>query len=349
MSLCVPSTAGKSVTSGACSASGTTVKLPTRAADQRTLFSILPHLSFVSAGVGGKPTIRFRGVNVQVVNGVGATASVNGTGNLVVGYDENPAGRPQTGSHDLIVGRNQSFTGYGELLGGFGNKTSGSYAAALGNSNNAAGAFAAVTGGADNSAKDPFSSIGGGCGNLILATATTAPEFTLCDSASGGEMESITGGENNLATGTMGVVTGGALNTANGPQATVTGGSANTASGGASSVSGGVLNTASGNQAAISGGNSNIASGGSSSVSGGRANDTTDAYGSILGGCSNQTGGDTNPNNFTCIAGDGPANTVSGGSDNTSKGQLDSMLGGFNRLIQASAADSQIGSMFFTP
>jgi hypothetical protein len=42
-------------------------------------------------------------VNVQLVNGEGHTATTNGEGNLVLGYDENPG--EQTGSHDLVVGR----------------------------------------------------------------------------------------------------------------------------------------------------------------------------------------------------------------------------------------------------
>src|SRR5207244_8867739 len=67
-----------------------------------------------------------------------------------------------------------------------------------------------VTGGVQNGAQDPFASITGGCGNLIFATATSPPEFTVCDSASGGEMESITGGESNLAKGTIATGSGGA-------------------------------------------------------------------------------------------------------------------------------------------
>src|SRR6266568_4023467 len=54
----------------------------------KLLKSILPHIKYVESGVGGKPTIRFSGVNVQVVNGEGETgAPVNGEGNLVIGYD----------------------------------------------------------------------------------------------------------------------------------------------------------------------------------------------------------------------------------------------------------------------
>jgi hypothetical protein len=35
----------------------------------------------------GYPTALFRGINVQIVNGMGETQSVNGTGNLIVGYN----------------------------------------------------------------------------------------------------------------------------------------------------------------------------------------------------------------------------------------------------------------------
>jgi len=106
--LCVPSTAGQSVSSdgngsAACAASSTRVALPAGSADQQTLIQVLPHISFSAAGVGGKPTIKFSGVNVQLVSGSGKTdGTVNGTGNLVLGYDESPGS--QTGSHNLIVG-----------------------------------------------------------------------------------------------------------------------------------------------------------------------------------------------------------------------------------------------------
>ena len=68
---------------GSCTSGKTKVALPSSAVDQQTLISILPHITFKSAGVGGKPTIRFSGVNVQVVSGSGSTAgAVNGEGNV---------------------------------------------------------------------------------------------------------------------------------------------------------------------------------------------------------------------------------------------------------------------------
>src|SRR5438067_2126009 len=80
---CVPTTAGQPVVSGgtgaspSCGSGTTAVLAPT----------------YVASGVGGKPTVVFAAVNVQVVSGSGATdGAVNGKGNLVLGYDENPSG-----------------------------------------------------------------------------------------------------------------------------------------------------------------------------------------------------------------------------------------------------------------
>ena len=47
----------------------------------------------------GYPTAVFRGINVQIVNGMGETQTVNGTGNLIVGYN-----RPSAGSFICSLG-----------------------------------------------------------------------------------------------------------------------------------------------------------------------------------------------------------------------------------------------------
>ena len=136
-----------------------------------TLKSLLSHVKFVGVGVGGKPTIQFSGVNVQIVNGEGKTASVNGEGNLVIGYDENKEGKhQQTGSHDLVLGEEQTFTSFGGLVAGWANQVTG--------------AFASVTGGMENSASAPESSVTGG----------------LMNSAPGGQA-SVGGGRLNTASG----------------------------------------------------------------------------------------------------------------------------------------------------
>ena len=123
---CVPSATGAAVVSGGpapgtCPANSTKVSLPAAAADQATLNAMLPYVSYTAAGVGGKPTIKITGANVQLVSGSGRDGgAVNAMGNLVIGYDETPS--TQTGSHNLVLGTHQAFTSYGAIVGGSHNK-----------------------------------------------------------------------------------------------------------------------------------------------------------------------------------------------------------------------------------
>src|SRR5436190_5272822 len=123
---CVPTIAGHAVVSGgtgaspSCGAGTTAVLAPT----------------YVSAGVGGKPTVEFAAVNVQIVSGSGSTSgAVNGEGNLVIGYAEDTSGHSQSGSHDLVVGSENGWKSYGEIVGGFQDQANGAYATAVGNHN----------------------------------------------------------------------------------------------------------------------------------------------------------------------------------------------------------------------
>src|SRR5688500_14744950 len=51
-----------------------------------------------------------RGANLHIVNGLDQTESVNGLGNLIVGYNEvRETGDLRTGSHNLVVGVRQNF------------------------------------------------------------------------------------------------------------------------------------------------------------------------------------------------------------------------------------------------
>ena len=87
------------------------------------LEDVLSNMSvvYLDDGQGGTvKTILFSGVNVQIVNGLGATngrpdnpdsinplfTQTNGTGNLIVGYNEpgHPAGDNRTGSHNIVAG-----------------------------------------------------------------------------------------------------------------------------------------------------------------------------------------------------------------------------------------------------
>jgi len=154
------------------------------ASELETLHAILPHIKYLAAGVGGKATVQFSGVNVQVISGAGKTsAAVNGLGNVVIGYDENPKAHAQTGSHNLILGEEQSFTSYGGIAAGFGN--------AIG------GPFASVTGGGENSATGKEASISGGWRDVASA-----------------ENASVSGGRENVANNLYSWVGGGKLNTA---------------------------------------------------------------------------------------------------------------------------------------
>jgi len=154
---CVPTTAGQAVTSGGTGASpscasGTPVLAPT----------------YVSSGVGGKPTVQFSSVNVQIVSGSGSTSGTpNGTGNLVIGYDESPGS--QTGSHNLVLGTGQTYTSYGSIVGGSNNSAKDQYTSVMGQYNAATGPAASVAGGRFNTASGFNASVVGGYANNAVA------------------------------------------------------------------------------------------------------------------------------------------------------------------------------------
>jgi hypothetical protein len=101
----------------------------------------------------------FTGVNVQIVSGSGATdGPVNGTGNLIIGYNENPG--DQSGSHNLVVGQGHTFTNYGGFVAGLGNTVGGPNAS--------------VSGGQGNTAYAGWSSISGGMSNVHARRAPSA-------------------------------------------------------------------------------------------------------------------------------------------------------------------------------
>jgi hypothetical protein len=294
---CVPTTAGQAVVSGgtgaapACLSGTTAVLAPT----------------YVSAGVGGKPTVAFSTVNVQVISGSGSTdGTVNGEGNLIVGYAEDTSKHPQTGSNNLIVGSENGWKSFGAIVGGFKNQSTGKYATAFGFGNTASGGFSLAAGDA-NQATGSVASVTGGEHNVAQ-----------------GNESSVTGGDFNLASGQFASVVSGCENLA-GPGATpsgtcvtgaqaVLGGFENTASGLESTVSGGDIGSATGGSASVSGGQFNQAAGGSASVAGGNGNNASGSFASILGGFENSA--------TTFEA------TVSGGESNSAGASTSSILGG---------------------
>jgi hypothetical protein len=66
----------------------------------------------------GEHAVYFKGANVYVVNGMGATNTTNGLGNLIVGYNSVPAGElnlVRDGSHNVIIGDGYEYREYSEL------------------------------------------------------------------------------------------------------------------------------------------------------------------------------------------------------------------------------------------
>src|SRR5262245_57770583 len=175
-------------------------------------------------------TLQFSGINVQIVDGSGDTGGpTNGLGNLIIGYNEDSSGpSDRTGSHNLVIGPDHSYSSFGGLVAGSGNTISGQHAT--------------VTGGAFNVASGDLASISGGEENLAS-----------------GDSSSVSGGILNTASGIRASVSGGSFNKASGAIASVSGGASNTASAGHASVSGGYRGAASGDFASVSGGNLNSA------------------------------------------------------------------------------------------
>ena len=177
------------------------------------LIEILRHqeIVFLDDGQGGLvKTLRFKGVNVQIVDDSGTTdGTPTGLGNLIVGYNEmRQSANERTGAHNLIVGNEQNYSRYGGFVAGKFNQLSGNWAS--------------VSGGFNNRARGEYGSVSGGSSNEALGFAS-----------------SVSGGSRNFATGTQASVSGGSMSTASGRYSSVGGGFLNSAEGPASSVSGG--------------------------------------------------------------------------------------------------------------
>ncbi len=320
--------------------------LQTQVTTLQTQVTTLQHLltGVTRAPVNGTQTLQFSGENVQVVNGSGIESTDNGLGNLIVGYNGAPG--KQTGSHNLLLGNGQSFTSYGGIVAGHGNKTSAP--------------FASVVGGEYNVANDLGSAVNGGCDNLTgSGTVPTGP----CPSTGD---EAVGGGLSNAATGIATAIDGGQSNHASGPVAAVSGGLNNAADGLESWIGGGYANTSGNNESAIVGGGENTATGEVSTVTGGYYNTATNDEGVVVGGCSNVSGAGNVSivpgctqfgNSFTAILG-GIGNqavslgaTVAGGQANVANGgQSLAIAGGFGEnLLSPSNYLSRIGNTGFNP
>lgn len=219
--------------------------------------------------VSGGTTVRFVGVNVQLVSGSGATdGEVNGLGNLIVGYNEATDATTEffcsnhyrtnqydceagggvwdtshkSGSHNLIVGQQHNYTHYAGFVAGHRNTVNGQNATVSGGRDNVAGYMSSISGGAGNRATSDASSVSGGSNN----TAS-------------GAWSSVSGGASNEASIHWSTVVGGQDNTAGGYHSVVVGGRENIAHGEKSVVASGRGNSAEGNNSIVLGGSANSA------------------------------------------------------------------------------------------
>ncbi len=151
------------------------------------------------------------------VNGAPIPPTLNGEGNLIIGFNESRVFSPdiRTGSHNLIIGAQNNYSSFGGLVAGRFNSISGQ--------------FASISGGVSNTASGSFASVSGGQSNRAI-----------------GLISSVSGGFSNSASVLVSSVSGGQFNTASGISSSVSGGEFNTASGSSSSVSGGRFKTATG-------------------------------------------------------------------------------------------------------
>ncbi|MCF6364007.1 MAG: hypothetical protein L3J88_11825 [Gammaproteobacteria bacterium] len=256
------------------------------------------YLGFVM-DASGYATVRFSGVNVQVVNGA-AQAKPNGVGNLIVGYNNARTGTVlvcsdgqytdqsncemngeiwanshKSGSHNLVVGEFNSYSQYGGLVVGIGNVINRSYASVSGGygniasgygssvsggvGNKASGRATSVSSGASNIAKGGASSVSGGLGNTVSGMGSSISAGD--ESVASGYVSSVSGGGGHISSGYGSSISGGRYSVASGDSSSVSGGGGHSANGDGSSVSGGFGNTAGGEASSVSGGNIRAVSG----------------------------------------------------------------------------------------
>ena len=117
-------------------------------------------------------TVLISGANLQVVSGEGSTnALVNGTGNIIIGYDENSSD-DKSGSHNLVVGVGHTYSSFGGIVAGNDNSITGAYSSVSGGWNNtASGESSSILGGEGNTASGNNSSVLGNVNNSWLGNS----------------------------------------------------------------------------------------------------------------------------------------------------------------------------------
>ena len=261
-------------------------------------------------------TLLVSGVNLQLVNGLGQTSTANGSGNLIVGYNESDSTTIERGgSHNLVLGRWNQYSSFSGIVHGLHNAVLNDESAVIAGSNNVvSGVRSAVLGGDENTAS----------GNKVVAM----------------------GGAQNEAKGSVSVAMGGENNEVDGTACIELGGRNNAALGGHDVLVGGGNNMTSGDKSVLVGGQSNqtvMEEGGNaqySAIFGGRFNQASDYCGSIFGGTSNTLAAGLNsPSNYSS-----QGKTIVGGTDNVNVADSHStILGGAGLLLEPRDTASYYG------
>jgi hypothetical protein len=150
--------------------------LETRYTDYQAFFDHVRVEQDRLEGLNG-PHLLFTGANVHIRSGWGYTEDNDtGLGNLIIGYNENTGGNRRTGSHNLVIGPEHSYSAYGGFVAGLGNTVSGPYASVSGGTaNTAAGPASSVSAGERNTAAGLASSISGGLETQVLDDYSYGP------------------------------------------------------------------------------------------------------------------------------------------------------------------------------
>lgn len=203
------------------------------AAQELRIETLENKLASVTTGndINGKPSVNFNGVNVYLKNGTSGTQTTNGTGNLVIGYNElRGSGDSRTGSHNLIIGRENNYSSYGGVCTGRYNTISDYYSTVTGGTyNRATGQYSSVSGGRSNTASGDNASVSGGQYNTASNTYSSVSGGSRC--VASGQWSSVPGGSFTTATASYGMAIGGLRNKATGNYSVCIGGSSNTATG----------------------------------------------------------------------------------------------------------------------
>ena len=162
---------------------------------QGQVSDLAPKLQYVS--VSGTEMF-ITGANLHLLSGSGATdGAKNGLGNLIVGYNElrNDETDDRTGSHNIVVGKLQSYSSYGGLVAGVHNTISGIFSSVSGGQANiASGNVSSVSGGVVNTASGNFAAVSGGAQNIASANSTSVSGGEY-NTASGNNSASVSGGQ----------------------------------------------------------------------------------------------------------------------------------------------------------